>query len=574
MGAGNSPSISAQIDGFIKKNATEIEEIQSEIDILKKIISAMPGSVYWKSRDGRFLGCNVNMANIFGRTSPDEIIGKRNDELFDPAIAAEIDRIDQEIYTTGLSKTIEEHGVNRDQPAIYISKKTPLFDNKGNVVGLLGVSFDITERKQIEEALKIAKEKAEEANRSKAEFITNLSHDVKTPLAGIIGVSELLTYRLAAEELDFAKILLISSRQLLTFFDNCLEAFKLENNNETLVIEDFNLKTTIAEICDIFNPTITSRKLYLHVDYPSTSPEIITGSRTGIYRVILNLVSNAVKFTPHGGVTIRVGLSEGKLQIIVEDTGIGIPADKQHAIFERFTRLTPSYKGTYDGNGIGLYIVHKFVSSMSGTIHVISEPEKGSQFIISLPLQQLSGNEATPSSQGQPVQNRAQTTTEHPFHIVSNQAAIIAQQTPLRVLLVEDNQVVQRIQTSLLTSFGCIVDIAETGEQALDAFHPGKYDLIFMDIGLPDMQGDLASKLIRKLEVGSSIQVPIIALTAHVSESAANNHVACGINDTMQKPLSREQAKLILEKYVIKPQQKNAQKKSQHLDSVKRMLII
>lgn len=545
----------------------EIVKIKSEIDILQKIIAVMPGNLFWKAKDGTFLGCNINVAHTLGRNTPAEVIGKHNHELFDPAIAVEINTIDEEIYATGQGKTIEEYGVNRDQPAIYISKKIPLFNDKNEVIGLLGVSFDITERKQMEEALKVAKEKAEEANRSKTEFITNLSHDVKTPLAGIIGIAELLTYRLTAEELDFAKILLISSRQLLNFFDNCLEVFKLENSNETLIMENFNLKKTIDEVCQIFAPTIENRHLYLRVDYEGNVPEIIAGSRTGIYRIILNLVGNAVKFTHEGGVTIRVKQYDNHLQIIVEDTGIGIPANKQQAIFERFTRLIPSYKGTYDGSGIGLYIVHKFVSSMSGTIDVISEPEKGSQFIVTIPLQTASSSPITNNKNQAP---RPLQTTENPLQVVTTDV-IPLEQKSIHVLLVEDNQVVQRIQASLLSSFGCKIDIAETGEQALDAFQSGKYDLIFMDIGLPDMQGDLTAKLIRKLERGSKERTPIIALTAHVSESAASTHAAYGINDTMQKPLSREQAKEIIEKYV---KVKGSMKQSQHLESVKKMLII
>lgn len=572
----NSPSdlaINDQSLQNMKKNNDEIAQLKSEVRLLQKIIAVMPGNVFWKARDGKFLGCNINVAEILGLSSPDEVLGKRNHELFDPAIAADINIIDDQIYSSGVGVTVEEHGVNRNQPAIYISKKIPLFDDDGSVMGLLGVSFDITERKKMEEDLKVAKEKAEEANRSKTEFITNLSHDVKTPLAGIIGIAELLTYRLNAEELDFSKILLVSSRQLLTFFDNCLEAFKLENSNAKLLNEHFNLKTTIDEICDIFTPTTINRGLYLKVDYADSVPENITGSRTGIYRIILNLVSNAVKFTPSGGVTIRVRQIENMLQITVEDTGIGIPGNKQEAIFERFTRLTPSYRGKYDGNGIGLYIVHKFVTSMHGTIDVISEPDEGSQFIVTLPLQEqilvpIPGANTKINNNA-----RALAATEKPLQVVSTQTNETQPvHDSIKILLVEDNQIVQRIQASLLSSLGCKIDFAETGEQALDAFQPGKYDLIFMDIGLPDMQGDLIAKLIRKLERNNDHRVPIIALTAHVSENASTAHTACGINDTLQKPLSREQAKQILEKYALKT--KNTQKKSQHLESVKKMLII
>jgi len=556
------------------KNNTDLDELRSENRLLKKIISLLPGNVYWKSKDGVHLGCNLNVAHVLKCRSIEEVIGKRNSDLLPADIATTLDDIDNKIYSTGIGTTIEEYAVNRDQPAVYISKKIPLFDDDNNVVGLLGVSFDITERKQMEVALKIAKEKAEEANRSKTEFITNLSHDVKTPLAGIIGVAELLTYRLAAEELDFAQILLVSSRQLLNFFDNCLEVFKLEKSNAQIVIENFNLKDTLAEICDMFEPTLRNRHLSLTIDYSDKVPEYIKGSRTGIYRILLNLVSNAVKFTNQGGVTIRVREHREKLQLIVEDTGIGIPANKQESIFQNFTRLIPSYRGTYDGSGIGLYIVHKFVASMHGTVDVVSEPDEGSQFTVTLPLHQIDIQPI--SSNHQDVVHSNKPLLERPLKVLeapNTRECTAAQMDEVKILLVEDNQVVQRIQSSLLNSFGCKIDIAETGEQALELYAPDKYDLIFMDIGLPDIAGDVVAKLIRKLEQSSSTPTPIIALTAHVSENAALAHVSCGINDTLQKPLSRDQAQRMINRYVSN-KAKMMPKKSQHLEAVKKMLMI
>ena len=256
----------------------EYEKIKSEINILRKIISIMPGNVYWKDSSGKFLGCNINLARALGKNSTDEVIGKYNHELFDQNIASRIDKIDNEIYKTGLAKSIEEEGLNNGQPAIYITQKIPLFDEQARVIGLLGASFDITERKQMEEALKIAKNKAEEANLSKSEFIANLSHDIKTPLAGIIGISELLTYRVTGEELDFTKMLYRSSQQLLTFFDNCLEVFKLENSHEELAIEPFSLQTTLNDIYHTFLPIAKKRELQLSIDCHDSIPDWISGS--------------------------------------------------------------------------------------------------------------------------------------------------------------------------------------------------------------------------------------------------------------------------------------------------------
>jgi nitrogen-specific signal transduction histidine kinase len=422
------------------------------------------------------------------------------------------------------------------------------------VIGCVGISIDITELKNSQDALKIAKEQAEAASLIKSEFVANMSHDVKTPLSGIIGMAELLTYRLEGEDLEFAQTLLASGRQLLTFFDNCLEVFK-QSNEVALTVEHFNLQALLDEIYELFQPAIKTKGLIFSIYYPVHVPHYIIGSRTGTYRILLNLVSNAVKFTHQGRVIVHVDLDEHlrnqpMIKFTVEDTGIGIPKNKQKIIFERFTRLIPSYKGTYEGSGLGLSIVYKFIKSLRGEIFVKSEEGKGSQFTILLPIQILPCHEQKEDHENEVTHSALSNLAPITISKWGKSRLGASINIPVKVLLVEDNLTAQRMESSLLLSMNCHVDVVDSGERALDIFEPGKYDLIFMDIGLPGLQGDGVSRCIRKIEQGSLYHTPIIALTAHTNEAINNQYLAAGIEYIISKPLSLEQAKNIIERFL------------------------
>lgn len=522
--------------------------IENIISYYEDIINSLPGNVYWLDRNCITVGCNKNVLDMFGFSSIDQFKGLNFEEMgkagrWTDEATQSFKHDTLEVVRTGTPKlNVEEPPIpHSDGRTIhFLSSRVPLFDLQRNVIGIVGISIDISELKNTQAALKKAKEQAEAASLAKSEFVANMSHDVKTPLSGIIGISELLTYRLQNnEERDFAQTILVSGRQLLNFFDNCLEVFKLENNGVALASESFSLKNLIKEIYELFNPAIKTKGLLFTLHYPNHIPDNFIGSRSGIYRILLNLVGNAVKFTHHGSISIRIDLEENSsktpVKITIEDTGIGITKDKQKIIFERFTRLIPSYKGIYEGSGIGLYIVQKFLDAMQGEIHINSDEGKGSQFIVTVPLQIL-------QDENKNLPNYTQFIKSHDYPISS---------VPVKILLVEDNLTTQWMQSSLLSSINCQVDVVNSGEKALEIFTPGKYDLIFMDIGLPGMQGDVVSKHIRKIEEDSGYHVPIIALTAHIAEDSSKHFLNAGMEDILSKPISREQAKQIIDQYYL-----------------------
>lgn len=537
--------------------------IEYIVSYYEDILSCMPGNVYWLDKNGVAVGCNRNVLDMFGFKSLMKFKGLKFEEMgrignWSPEAIKGFKNDTLEVIETGKSKlNIEEPPIpHRDGRIIFfLTSRVPLFDPTGNVIGVVGISIDITELKNTQAALKKSKEQAEAASLSKSEFVANMSHDVKTPLSGIIGIAELLTYRLNEENLEFAQSLMMSGQKLLNFFDNCLEIFKLENSDIAMVTEHFNLKYLLNEIHDLFQPAIKTKKLAFQIHYDHRIPDYLIGSRAGIYRVLLNLVGNAVKFTHIGFIKISVSLNEKSTQskalitFIVEDTGIGIAKNKQHIIFDRFTRLIPSYKGTYEGSGIGLYIIHTFVQSMRGEIHVNSEEGKGSQFIVHLPFEISLVNEISPTKLNDLT--TINENSENKNHERSRNKKIDALKKTARILLVEDNLTAQLIENALLSSLNCQVDPVDSGEKALEMFSPGKYDLVFLDIGLPGIQGDMVAKLIRKMEHDTEQHVPIIALTAHTSDDANKHYLSMGIENILKKPLSREQAKKIVDYYSL-----------------------
>ena len=539
-------------ENYNKESASAENIIASIVNYYQDIINSMPGNVFWLSKDCITLGCNQNVLDMFGFKSQDEFKGLTFEQMakinnWATSDAAQIFKNDTlEVLQSGKPKlNVEDPPINHSDGRIiyFLTSRVPLFDQQGNVIGVVGISIDITELRNAQAALKFAKEQAEMASQAKSEFVTNMSHDIITPLAGIIGTAELLTYRLKGEDLEFAQSLLASGQQLLHFFDNCLQIFKLENCDFSLTSEYFILSQVINEIHDLYKPSIQAKNLNFIVNYHGTLPQNLLGNRTALYRVLLNLIGNAVKFTHQGDVIIDISVKkkiapdQALIHISVQDTGIGIPKSKHKIIFERFIRLTPSYKGNYEGSGIGLYVVKTIVSKMQGEIYIDSEKDKGSRFTLLLPFQIAEKSEQQEANVSPQI-----ALPENPeLHLT----------TRPKVLLVEDNLIARQIEYTLFASIGCEVEAVERGEQALEVFEPGKYDLIFMDIGLPGLQGDIIAKLIRKIEQGSPYHVPILGLTAHLTDDINQHCQQAGIDEVFNKPLSYKQAKKIIGDYYL-----------------------
>lgn len=530
--------------------------------LLEDIISAMPCFVFWKDTNFVYLGCNDLIANVLGLPSREAIIGKTDYDFgWKKEDVDEYRKVDEKILVTGKpSYNVEETVRIKGKNIILLVNKVPIFNEYNEIVSIVGISIDITDRKQAEAALKEAKQVAEEANKAKSDFIGNMSHDIKTPLAGIIGIAECLAYTLEKKEsIDYAQNIVAAGQQLIVFFDNCLEAAKIEHTEMTTVKEHFNLKTIIDEVIEMFKPAIKNKGLAAYLHYNSDVPESFIGSRPAIFRILMNLIGNAVKFTNMGSITLRITSEEkiaasgiNKIKICIIDTGVGIPENMHTQIFERFVVLKPSNKGeAAKGSGLGLYLVKKLTEALHGEIYVSSQENQGSQFSVVLPLEipvLVNENNGKNNAHLPPYQ---QIYPIDLMKVIKIEKVFLARKTSseLQLLLVEDNILAQKAAELMLTSFNCKVDIANCGAQALKLFEVGKYHLIFMDLGLPDLSGCEIASHFRKMEEGDIYRAPIIALTAHVNEEIKKECQDVGMDEILSKPLSLEQARNMVDYY-------------------------
>lgn len=529
---------------------------------LESILMSSGNNIYWVDTESRVVGCNDQQAKIMGLNSRLDLIGKSIFDVADKlgwnkAIAQTVRDNDLKVMQAKETLRMEEKGVFDGEERYFLSCKSPMLDDQGNVIGVLGISTDITTQKATEQALEKTKQAAEAASQSKSQFIANISHDIRTPLVGIQGVAAWLGEQIPEKFQPEINSIINASNELLALLNNVISLTKSEfDEHAHAKAEAFNLYELINRLMDLFSPTARQKQLTLHNHYADDTPQQFLGNPMLIQRALLNLISNALKFTQQGGVTIRVQRDEHLLitdnayypiLITVEDTGAGIPAQSFETIFERFNRLNPTYQDSCPGSGLGLSIVKQFVENLGGKAWVSSEVGKGSRFFINFPL--LINPQKTvahpPELDDFDIDPLIILPLQTPLSIDQTE---IKQSSHLRILLVEDNVLIQKTVTGLLNKLNGYVDIAASAKQALELARQSVYDLIFMDIGLPDEDGFWAAKQIRQLSA-QHIDIPIIALTAHLDQEYRDTCLEAGINDIITKPLTLDNARIFLQRY-------------------------
>lgn len=538
----------------------EGKRLKEESNQLNYLLKYAPGLVYWKDTNSVYQGCNDEFARLAGLKSRSEVIGKTDFDLMWKEGAPYYTADDLQVLKTGKSKlNIEEIIATSDnKKATVLSNKVALLDDKNIVVGIMGITTDITIQKELEEDLRLSKKSAENANQAKTEFLANMRHDIRTSLSGIIGFSEILKQKLSDPKFkEYAQNLVVSAQSLHVLMDEILESIIVSTGEIPMLKKKFSLPDTLTSITQLYAAKAAEKQLALTLSIDEALPKFIIGDRIRFHRIVLELVGNALNFTKDGYVAIQVELAQKEQQsivirLVVDDTGIGIAEEKQQDIYVQFKRLTPSYQGIYKGAGLGLSIVKQFIDELGGEIYVESKKRKGTKFSCLIPMHLPLINDATNI---EPISELVSLTPDSTFLAT----VTLSEETPpnndkaSRVLVVEDNFLAQTVIKTMLADMSCHVDTASSGKDALDFCETHDYDLIFMDVGLGEgLDGCEVTQYIRsKMDKKPNLpHLPIIALTAHAAEESRQRCIKAGMDAVLAKPLTQSRAMDILNNFI------------------------
>ena len=513
---------------IIERQKSQAQLQQSAI-LLRSFIDTSPDLFFHRDLKGCFVSCNKAVELLTGKTEK-QLIGLTPFDIFPRSYANEVVQCDQRVQDTQ-QEQIHEHWLHypNGRKAYFEVRALPLYNTQKQCIGIIGFGRDITERKKHQEFL-------EKASRDKTTFISTISHELRTPLNGIVGLSRmLLDEQLSSEQIKHLKTIHMSAITLGNIFNDIVDLDKLDRRRLNLVSNHIDMFDFISDLKSLAFIQTEQKGLALHFEQTGLLPDYIDADDTRLRQVLWNLISNAVKFTEKGAVTIRCFCEreengvQARLCFEVQDSGIGIPADQLDKIFAMYYQVKGNSHAT--GTGIGLAVSSQIVQAMGGKLSVSSEVGRGSIFKLSIPVNF--------SDKG------------------SEQKTELPTPLSLSILLVEDIELNILVATSLLEKLGHKVDSARSGVQALTKVANNQYQLILMDIQLPDMDGYQVTKKLRQAH-GDNLP-PIVALTANLF-TEKQRFIDHGMDDALGKPLGIEPLNEVLRRlFVHKDKQQEVQ---------------
>jgi len=440
----------------------------------------------------------------------------------------------QEAQQLQLLETTQSYGpyqkeyIHKDGHRFAVLLNGMLFKNRLGETFIWSIIQDISHIEEVKRELVEAKTIAELSSRAKSTFLANMSHEIRTPLNGIIGfVEKLQSIEVDEEKLGYLDTVKISSRTLLNIIKDILDISKIESNMLEIELVAFNLEAVFENSCTLFQSLALEKGITLSYTFDSDVPKVVLGDALRLKQVISNLISNAIKFTPRGGlIKVQVHYQNRLLQVDVIDNGVGIAKNKQEMIFDSFTQEDNSVSREYGGTGLGLHISKELIGLMGGKISVNSVLDKGTVFSFYVNFPEA----ALPEVEEE----------EDAIQILRGS-----------ILVAEDNKTNQMLISMILEDFGLECFIAENGKIALEMLKEKKPDLILMDINMPEMNGEEATQFIRKdYEYDLFKKIPIIALTANAIKGDRERFLEGGMDEYIEKPIDQKALYRILSRYL------------------------
>ncbi len=647
----------------------EMEEaLHVERDRLRTLIDNLPDHIFIKDRQSRFVTVNTTHAASLGKQSEAELVGLSNRDICEPALAEVYEADDERVMSTGstLFNREEEFVTFEGFRRTILTTKVPLRTKSGEIIGLVGICRDITERKLAEEELHRAKDAAEVASRAKSDFLANMSHEIRTPMNAVIGMTELLLdTSLQPEQRDYLETIRDSADSLLEIINDILDFSKIESGKVELESYPIQVREWLGDAVRTLAIRAHAKRIELAFEIEESVPQFVLGDGLRLRQIILNLVGNAIKFTEQGEVVVSVRVESHtddhvQLHFAVRDTGIGISPEQQARVFDAFEQADTSMTRRFGGTGLGLSISSRLVSLMNGRIWVQSQLDVGSTFHFLVNFKKSTDSMAAAVTvsadahlltglrvlivddndtnrrillrmcqnwQMNPIavadapsaldQLRRASEAGPPFDLVLTDASMpdvdgftlashirqdrkissvvvmmltsldqthgaqelaqlgiksflvkpvkqsdlldaimlsmdgrrserpvpaeqqkpVLQLPPLQILLAEDSLANQKLAIGLLRRWGHFISVANNGRQAVDLASQGKYDLILMDIQMPELDGMEATALIREEQARTGQRIPIIAMTAHAMKGDKERCLAAGMDAYVSKPV-------------------------------------